>query len=135
MTAIDYAKAGKGDGQLGHCLLNVRMAFAVPARYPDAYSAWRAAGGAAGANTHTVLKAPPNVPLFWSGGAHGYGHVAISAGVINGVPMCYTTDMPTHGKFTLVPVSWIRSRWGLKLLGWSETLNGVRVHPHMEYKG
>lgn len=127
VDACAMAKGGIGDGVIGHCLKNVRLAFAVPGRYPDAYSAWRGAGGTAGPNTHTALPAPKNVPVFWSGGAHGYGHVAISAGG----GMCWTTDMPHRGKFTLVPITQIHARWGLKYLGWSETLNGVRVHPHV----
>lgn len=130
--AVAWAKSGGGDGRFGHCLLNVRLAFGQNSGlYPDAFTAWKGAGGATGINTHTLLTPPKNVPVFWSGGAHGYGHVAIS----DGDGYIWTTDATrtTHGKFTRVKLTWVRANWGLRYLGWSETLNGERVHAHVDY--
>lgn len=127
-NAVAWAKAGHGDGQLGHCLLNVVDAFDAPHGVADAYHSWIAAGGSNGPNTHTNAGDPPvNVPIYWSGGSHGYGHIAIS----DGKGYCWSTDLPTHGKFTRVKISTIRAKWGLTYLGWSETMNGKRVHTHV----
>lgn len=131
--AIAWAKAGHGDGELGHCLKNVADAFGAPHGVASAADAWALAGGSHGINTHTTPghNPPPNVPVFWAGGPHGYGHVAISAG--DGY--IWTTDKPKHGKFTRVKLSSITLDWGLRRLGWSETLNGKRVHAHVVFDG
>lgn len=127
--AAAWCKAGHGDGVLGHCLANVNYAFNAPHLGGSAFDAWQRAGGKDGPNTHTTkgIDPPKNVPVFWSGGAHGYGHVAVS----DGAGYIWTTDMPNHGKFTRVKLSAISAKWGLTYLGWSETLNGLRVHGHV----
>lgn len=132
--AVASAKAQAAAGTTfgtGLCLQRVRLAFGIAALYPDAYSAWRGAGGSAGPNTHTSTdSAPPkNVPLFWRGGPHAYGHIAISAG--DGT--CWSTDIGGNGHWAHVRITDIHRKWGLTYLGWSETLNGVRVHPHVTY--
>lgn len=131
--ACAWAKAGHGDGIVGHCLKNVADAFDAPHGVPDAYSSWIKAGGNAGRFTHTTpgLILPRNVPVYWSGGPHGYGHVAISDG--NGY--IWTTDKPKHGKFTRVKLDSIAKDWGLRYLGWSEVLNGMRVHDRVTFNG
>lgn len=134
MTAVTNAAkeaAAASANWSGLCLKFVRTMFGVAGRYPTAYSAWQGAGGAKGANTHTLMAPPANVPVFWSGGAHGYGHIAIADGRGN----VYSTDIRRKGKVDLVPISEIHRKWGLKLLGWSETINGVRVHPHVDFPG
>lgn len=126
-TAVEYCQTERGDGHRNHCLLNVRRAFGISALYPTAYAAWLGAGGKHGANTHTVIPAPPNVPIFFKGAAAA-GHVVVSAG--DG--WCYTTDWNGNdGQWTKVRVADIVSRWNYRYLGWSETLNGRRVHPHV----
>lgn len=117
----------------GYCLENARYEFNIPAKYRTAWLSWQGAGGSAGANTHTnPANAPADVPVFWSGGHDGAGHVAISAGG----GYCYTTDWNGQSAvWTKVKISDIAKRWGLHYLGWSETLNGVRVHAHVTYDG
>lgn len=115
----------------GLCLKFVRTQFGLVGRYPSAYSAWLGAGGAKGVNTHTLLRPPANVPVFWSGGPHGYGHVAIA----DGQGRVWSTDILRKGKVDLVPLATIHAKWGLKYLGWTETLNGIRVSPHVDYHG
>lgn len=131
--AVAWAKAGNGDGVVGHCLKNVADAFDAPHGIPDAYTSWRKAGDSDGPYTHTTrgFNPPKNVPVYWKGGPHGYGHVAIS----NGDGYVWTTDKPKHGKFTKVKLTDITRDWGLTYLGWSETLNGMRVHPHVKFNG
>jgi hypothetical protein len=58
---------------------------------------------------------PAGAPVYWAGGSHGYGHIALSAG--HG--MIYSTDIRRIGKVDLVPLDEIRARWGLRYLGWS----------------
>jgi hypothetical protein len=130
-NAIAWAKAGHGDGIAGHCLKNVADAFDAPHGVPDAYASWVKAGGAKGPNTHTSTteNPPPNVPIYWSGGHHGDGHVAIS----DGAGWCWSTEQPTAGKFRRCRVSDIHREWGLTYLGWSETINGKRIHDHVKY--
>lgn len=123
--AIAKAEAetrAKGVYDAGLCLRHVRLWFGIAAKYPSAIEAWEGAGGAGGDATHTVLDAPPGVPMFWRGGR--FGHIALSAG--DG--MIYTTDLPQRGRTGLVKASLVEERWNYKYLGWSETLNGVRVY-------
>ncbi len=132
MSACSYAKAKSEAGEwvgVGLCLRNVRAAFAVDAKYPSAQAAWDGAGGKKGADTHTLLEPPANSPVFWSGGPHGYGHIAIADGHGN----VWSTDILRRGKWDKVPINTISRKWGLKYLGWSETLNGVRVTGHYTY--
>lgn len=66
---------------------------------------------------------PRGAFVFWTGGSHGYGHVAISDG--NG--WCWSTDIKRPGRVDRVAISTITTRWGLTLKGWTEDNNGVRV--------
>lgn len=135
MSAVTYAAAHTGEPfPTDTCLMQVRRAFKIYA-YPDsftgartAYNAWLYAGGAMGQNTHTMLDAPANVPIFFKGRGAA-GHIAISAG--NG--MCWSTDIRRPGHWDLVSVKSLSAKWNMKYLGWSETLLGIRVHPHVKY--
>lgn len=132
--AVAWAKAGHGDGIVDHCLHNVADAFSAPHGINDAHASWIQAGGHDGDNTHWSIPAPKNVPVYWSGGAHGYGHVAISDGPDHsGRVWIWTTDETahTHGKFTRVPLTWVKDHWGLNYLGWTETIGGKRIHAHV----
>lgn len=105
----------------GWCLVFVHDAFGVPARYPSAAAAWINA-----AHKHPETdphKIPRGVPVFWAGGSHGYGHVAVSRG--DGT--CWTTDLIRDGQVDVAPIELVRERWGLTLVGWTEDLNGVTV--------
>lgn len=120
------------------CLQRVRLAYqaGIPGLGGTAYQAWIRAGGAAGPNTHTVKPAPAGVPIFYKGSGNA-GHVAVSAGIHAGEPWIYTTDFdvnrPGHltGRWALVRERDLMRGWNMRRLGWSETLNGVRIHPHV----
>lgn len=111
------------------CKSFVRQMWGIPSDgTPTAYQAWLNAGGAQGKNTHTVLPAPKGAPVFFKGVGKD-GHVAISDGHGNVV----STDINGLGRVWFVSESEIEQKWHMRRLGWSETLDGVRLLPHIEY--
>lgn len=105
----------------GLCLMFTRSMYDVGPKYPSASVAW-----------HNVKKkrrvefggeAPRGAPVWWTGGANGYGHVAISVGG----GYCWSTDFARTGKVDLVRIDDITKAWNLNFEGWSEDLNGVDV--------
>ena len=106
---------------VGLCLQNVRGAYGIGAKYPSAIAAWN---GVADKYVHTWYNPPAGVPVFWSGGSQGFGHVAISDGNGN----VWSTDIKREGKWDLVPIAEIHTKWGLNYEGWTELLNGTRVY-------
>lgn len=118
-------------GAPGLCLKNVRYAFGIPAKYASAADAAKHVDLKPGAKPGS---APRNRPYFWSGGSHGYGHVAITDGYtrVGKNLRVWTTDWPNalgvrDGKWRRVRVDHISSRWGLKPLGWANELNDVKI--------
>lgn len=106
----------------GYCLIFAHDAFGVGAKYPSATSAWEHA-----VHKHPETdptKIPRGVPVFWTGGSHGYGHVAVS----RGGGSCWTTDLIRPGKVDVARIADVHARWGLTLVGWTEDINGVRVY-------
>ena len=71
---------------------------------------------------------PAGALVFWTGGSHGYGHVAISLG--NG--KIASTDIRRHGQVDVVPLSEIHQRWGLSYAGWAPPYLNASwgVNPH-----
>jgi hypothetical protein len=117
---------------IGECKLRVRLAYNVPSDgSPSAAVAW----------TRTQYRHPvpadlASIPdgalLWWTGGSHGFGHVAIKWGTVRGADgrfaaACWSTDLRRAGRFDRVPVADVHARWGLTLAGWSEDIDGVRV--------
>lgn len=132
LNAIRNARArsrNRAPFKSGMCLREVRECYGIPSAAPDAATAWRWAE-----HKHYETdpqKIPRGVPVFWSGGASGYGHVAISS-----TPKrlrrirparCWSTDIRRSGYFDRVPITEIHDRWGLTLLGWTEDLNGTYI--------
>jgi endonuclease/exonuclease/phosphatase family metal-dependent hydrolase len=108
-------------GGAGWCLREVRQLFSVPVRDPDASTAWRNAKHKH--PTEQTANIPRGVPVFWTGGSKGHGHIAISAGDGD----CYTTDYPESGRWGWTKIDTLTRRWGLDFQGWTEDLNGYRV--------
>jgi hypothetical protein len=122
--AIAVARRESSDGtrfDVGLCLQRVRLCYGVAALYGDATTAWLRAGHKHPTTDPAAI--PRGVPIFWTGGSSGHGHVAISAG--NGE--CWSTDILRRGRWDKVPIRLIGTTWGLRLVGWTEDLNGVRV--------
>lgn len=101
------------------CLKRVRTLLGVPAKYPSAIVAW---DHVATADRHRGALPPRGVPVFWRGGQ--YGHVALS----DGGGWCFSTDIKRRGRLDRVRIDLVTQRWGYAYLGWTETLNGVRVY-------
>lgn len=104
---------------LAWCLVFVRSCFNVDAHHRSAIEAWRGAR-----RRHPVSRGshvPTGVPVFWSTGT--WGHVALSIGG----GYCLSNDILRPGRIDVVKIDTITRRWGAKLLGWTEDLNGVTV--------
>ena len=92
-----------------YCLQNVRIAYDIPPKYADAKSAMIASKQQG--TFHEGLDIPTDVaiPIFAETGSP-YGHVMID----------YYGDVYSDGKH-------LTSLAGMTILGWSETLNDVRI--------
>ena len=129
--AIKVARAQKTNVP-GTCQLNVRTWLDSPSvgdvdrdGDADAVDGWKSEPKK---NQHTDKKPPLGMPVAWSGGAKGYGHRAISDGPDkNGVYFIISTDAPSSGKTSRVPLAWVEEQWGFKYLGWSDTIGGVPI--------
>lgn len=119
-AAANESKHG-GPVWKGLCLRFVRTMYAVPSKYPTAISAWN---GVPSKQRHGWYNAPAGVPVFWSGGSSGAGHVAIA----DGTGKCWSSDILREGHVDLVPITLIASKWGLHFEGWTEQINGVTVY-------
>ena len=106
----------------GWCLVFVRSCFGVTALYPSAASAWFNARYKH--PTTSGASIPRGVPVFWTGGSGGFGHIALSRG--DGT--CWTTDFKRPGQVDVARIDDIGPGWGLTLVGWTEDVNGVRVY-------
>ena len=107
------------------CLATTRGWADVPARYPDATTAWRNT-----TDKHTDRKPPAGTFVYWTGGSHGYGHIACSLGPnAKGVYYVRSTDAGGRGKIASVPLPWVESHWRLRYAGWATNCNGVTVKP------
>lgn len=100
------------------CLKWVRTDLLIPSGAPTAIAAWNATPAK---ERHTWYNPPAGVPVYWGG---GQGHVAFSDGRGN----VYSTDIRRAGHVDLVPIPEIEARWGKPYLGWTESLNGVKVY-------
>lgn len=120
--ATDWAKA---HGQQGvwrrQCLKFVRMSFGLAGGTANAGLAWDNARFKHRTNDGETI--PPFVPVFWetSGVAD---HIAISVGGGN----CRSTDVRVAGNADIVSINALTRKWGMDLQGWTEDLNGVRIH-------
>lgn len=70
-----------------------------------------------------IHNAPAGVPGAWSGGRKGFGHRAISVGNDRWA----STDAPVSGRIGIVPTSFFEDQWGMKPLGWSESMSGELI--------
>jgi hypothetical protein len=103
----------------GHCLVFVRTMAGIAAKYGSAAEAWANAR-----KRHTNGTPPAGAAVFWTGGSHGYGHVAVSAG--DG--KIWTTDIAGPGKVSKEDLGIVKSKWGLRYVGWTEDVNGVTLN-------
>ena len=64
-------------------------------------------------------------PVSYVGVANGHGHRALYLG--NG--LIRSTDLPFLGRVGTVSITEPERRWGLRYVGWSETIDGFKI-PH-----
>lgn len=102
---FDLSKMGT---RPNYCLQNVRLAYDIPPKYADAKSAMNASKKAGTFHTDDLPKNVA-VPLFAETGSP-YGHVMV----------CDHGDVYSDGKY-------LPTFKGMTVLGWSETLNDVRI--------
>lgn len=111
------------------CKMRTRLLYAVPSDgTPDATAAWHATD-----HKHDIGDVdaiPRGALVWWLGGTPtrsnpaGHGHVAICAGS----GRVWSTDIKRPGRFDLVDIEVISASWPrLRLVGWSEDIDGVRV--------
>ena len=103
---FDLSKMGT---RQNYCLQNVRLAYDIPPKYADAKSAMNASKREGTFHTDSVPKGIA-VPLFADTGSP-FGHVMVCDS--NG-------KVYSDGKY-------LPSFKGMTVLGWSETLNDVRI--------
>lgn len=113
---------------VGKCLLNARTAYQIPAAGDvDGDGDADAVDGMRTATLHRAVGTAHQRRggfVWWTGGANGYGHVAIPTGDGS----CWTPGSPDRpGEWDRMPIDEITRRWGLTLAGWSPDFNGVTV--------
>lgn len=115
-SALSWAKA-QDKFQSGMCLRFVRTCFKVDGKYATAAIAW--------SKTRYRHKSvpPKGVPVWWTGGSRGFGHVAIS----DGGGYVISTDTGGKGRVGRTSIKHITNAWGQTYRGWTEDINGVRV--------
>lgn len=103
---FNLSKMGK---KKGYCLQNVRLAYDIPSKYVNAKEAMEASKRQG--TFHEGLNIPTDVaiPIFAETGSPD-GHVMVD----------------DHGT-VYSDGEWLPSFKGMRLLGWSETLNDVRI--------
>jgi hypothetical protein len=103
----------------GHCLQWAREQAGIPSGAATAATAWADADVKRRGDT----TPPPGAAVYWVGGSHGFGHVAISVG--HG--LVRSSDAGGLGQVATVPVGWISNHWDLQYAGWSNSINGYTI--------
>lgn len=103
---FDLSKMGK---RQGYCLQNVRLAYDIPAKYSDAKSAMNASKNQGTFHDGLDIPTDVDIPIFADTGSP-YGHVMVD----------------NHGT-VYSDGEYLPSFKGMRVLGWSETLNDVRI--------
>lgn len=116
--------------QVGMCQMVTRTWFDAPSVGDvdrdgdgDAVDGWLSEPKSA---RHEEDRHPPRgVPVSWAGGTNGHGHRAISLG--DG--RIRSTDAGGLGRVATVDLGWVERTWGMRYLGWSETISGQVIPP------
>lgn len=124
--AIADIKAQSAHGlpfKSGMCKQRTRLAYGVPSDGSvDAAQAWARTKHKHPAST--VADAPRGALIWWTGGSQGHGHVGIKAANA----AVWSVDIKRPGHWDKVPIEQISRSWpNLRLVGWSEDIDGVRV--------
>lgn len=113
------------------CLKNVRSAYQLPAVEPRAIDAWNHAKRKH-KWTGDVADIPYGAPVFSQrpgAPASDAGHVFMCGGWDkNGQRIFWTNDIIVLGGINPVHIEAFTERWGHKILGWTEDLNGYDLN-------
>jgi hypothetical protein len=105
----------------GYCLQWSREKAGIASKYDDASTAWRNTN-----DRHPGDRNPPRGSMvYWTGGSHGYGHIAPSVGG----GKVRSTDAGGSGRVATVSIDWPTQHWGLPYAGWAWDVNEVTI-PH-----
>lgn len=106
----------------GHCQQIVRTAYGAPfIGHGTAQVEWLSCPED---QRHTWYNPPAGVPVHWSGGSSGDGHVAIADGRGN----VWSSDIRHAGKIDLVTLGEVHANWGNENYeGWKEIESGLLV--------
>lgn len=103
----------------GMCLQWSRERAAIAALQPDAATAWKHAH-----NRHPGDRNPPRgAMVYWTGGSHGYGHIAVSLGG----GKIRSSDANGSGRPATVDLGWVERAWGMPYAGWADNVNDVVI--------
>jgi hypothetical protein len=116
-SALGWAKAQRTYAT-GMCLKFVRTCYSVGPKHASAAIAWNKTK-----YRHTSTP-PKGVPVWWTGGSRGFGHVAIS----DGGGYVISTDTGGKGRVGRTSIKHITTSWRQTYRGWTEDINGVRVY-------
>jgi hypothetical protein len=103
----------------GRCLQWSREQADIPQKYGDAATAWKHATGRRphGGNP------PRGAAVYWTGGSHGYGHIAISVGHHK----VRSSDAGGVGRVATVSINHLSKIWHLRYAGWANSINGYKI--------
>lgn len=104
------------------CEKFVRSAYGQAQHFETARDNWEGALKPHLVDADTLWSIPRGVPVFWLP-----NHVAISRGVIDGVPMIWTTDLLRKGMVDTAPTALVAEKWRLTIAGWTEDIEDVPV--------
>lgn len=107
----------------GMCLQWSRECAGIGPRYPDATTAWH---NATQRRIGSLVTPPRGVFVYWTGGARGFGHIAVSLG--NG--LVRSSDAGGSGRIATVRIAWVEQTWGHRFAGWADNVNGVTLEPN-----
>jgi len=103
----------------GMCLKTVRTYYGINAKYLDATDSYNAADHKV--HVRSGIDVPRGVPVYWTGGSSGHGHIALSLGG----GLCLSTDWKEPGRIDVARIDDITARWGLPFQGYAWEVNDV----------
>lgn len=115
-----WSKTGHWCG-VGMCLATVRQYYGVPSGVPTAAASYFMSNHKRGVSSGSAV--PRGVPVYWTGGSRGAGHIAISVGG----GYCLSTDWKRAGKIDYAKIDDITRAWNLDFRGYTWEVNGRQV--------
>lgn len=101
-----------GGNVSGYCLRNVRLGYSIPAKYPNAITAWQHTRQHADRNIPTGV----DVPLFYTYATDGHINVQLADGRVW-----------NDGRIFINLAAFERAFTNVQYLGWGESVNDIKV--------